>query len=83
MFFLLNGGGQSFMKTVVCGETHWSQSMRGSLGLASDNVINKASMWWRDLAKVCVGHSEDKWFKKMCRVETCLFGMMVGEGKRH
>ncbi|KAL5187611.1 hypothetical protein HKD37_05G013258 [Glycine soja] len=55
----------------LCGVRFWVQNMRGWIGLKKEEVLEKSSLWWRDLCRTCGGMNEgdkfmfwrDKWLR--------------------
>lgn len=62
--FLLSGVGLCSMTLVPYGNKSLIHSMEG--GRVCARWVDKyASLWWRDVRKVCDDESVDRWFQKM------------------
>ncbi|KAL5191066.1 hypothetical protein HKD37_04G010393 [Glycine soja] len=62
--FLLSGVGLCSMTLVPYGNKSLIHSMEGGR-VCARGVDKYASLWWRDVRKVCDDESVDRWFQKM------------------
>lgn len=58
MFSWVNEGRSFYKRKDLCGVRFWVQNMRGWIGLKKEEVLEKSSLWWRDLCRTCGGMNE-------------------------